>query len=553
MPCAECGSPLFVSKKYENLRCPSCSNLSVAPPALVESQVEAHRDYLGEEELIEFLKKYNKEQLILALLRMGNKAGSKIWSNRGIPLRDFSLPSQLIKLLLPESGFGEKTLEVDDWPPDVLETCLDFHFEVLRTLSHLEDQFVYAYPKLSVDDRSSLFSSHIIYASEYQYCFDRCMRSLLGGYEQHRDRFDSVDLEFRDFDTPEGDEIETVWDFGRTFYEFIIGISFFMSSNDSLGETYHNEFPESVTILDIGDFLEELDLGYVDWALGKMRNEGELAMTQWDEINRAGEEAFGENWPAVRENIVVTGENTNAHPFLFGLSVSQEPETAPRGNTITLDIPMVFYAREYARFIRFQMFPMLSDEEGTPGKDIIKNITSNRGIPYERNIYGYLDKQGYEAYHDLKHYEDNDHQLDLLVVAHEREELWLIECKYKVPYMRMDTAEGVEDFNDKMYRSVFEDGEAFDEKVDWWLTNKPGENFTWQESGDGHRTATTFDEGWTDLQVRRLVVSNLVPSYPVKRGIRFLTGMEFMRFTESGDLPYPPKYESLVEGPLPDE
>jgi len=553
MPCAECGSPLLVSKKYEDLRCPNCSNLSVAPPDLVESQVETQRDYLGEEELIGFLKEYKKEQLILSLLRMGNKAGSKIWSTRGIPLRDFALPPRLIKLLLPESGFGEKTLDVDDWPPDVLETSLDFHFEVLRTLSHLEDQFVYAYPKVPVEDSPSMFSSHAIYASEYQYCFDRCMRSLLGGYEQHRDRFDSVDLEFRDFATPEGDDIETVREFGRTFYEFIIGISFFMSSNDSLGETYHNEFPESVTVLDIGDFLEELDLGYLDGALGKMRDEGELAMAQWGEVNRAGEEAFAEDWPAVRENIVVTGENTNAHPFLFGLSVSQEPETAPLGSTVTLDIPMVFYASEYARFIRFQMFPMLSDGEGTPGKEIINKITRDRGIPYERNIYGYLDEQGYEAYHDLNHYGDNDHQLDLLVVAHEREELWLIECKYKVPYMRMDTAEGVEDFNDKMYRSVFEDGEAFDEKANWWLTNKPGDNFTWQVGDDGDRTATRFDEAWTDLQVRRLVVSNLVPSYPVKRGIRFLTGMEFMRFIESGDLPYLPKYESLVEGPLPDE
>jgi hypothetical protein len=553
MPCVECGSPLFVSEKYEDLRCPNCSNLSVASPELVESQVKTHRDYFGEKELIEFLKDYDKEQLILALLRMGNKAASQIWEDRGISLRDFALPPRLIKLLLPESGFGGKRLDVNDWPPDVLETVLDFHFNVLRTLSHLEDQFVYAYPKVTLEDTSSILSSHAIYSSEYQYCFDRCTRSLLGGREKHRDRFDSVDLEFRDFDTPEADEIETAKDFGRTFYEFIIGISFFMSSNDSLGETYHNDFPESVTILDIGDFLEELDLGYVDGALGQMRFEGELAMTQWSEINRAGEDVFGEDWPTVRENIVVTAENTNAHPFLFGLPVSQRPEAAPLGSTVTIDLPMVFYASEYARFIRFQMFPMLSDEEGTPGKDIINEITSDRGIPYERNIYGYLDEQGFEAYHNLKHYGDNDHQLDLLVVAHERGELWLIECKYKVPYMRMDTANGIEDFNDKMYRSVFEDGEAFDEKADWWLTNKPGDNFTWQEGDDGDRTVTTFEEAWTDLQVRRLVVSNLVPSYPVKRGIRFLTGMEFMGFTESGKLPYAPKRESLVEGTLPAE
>lgn len=195
---------------------------------------------------------------------------------------------------------------------------------------------------------------------------------------------------------------------------------------------------------------------------------------------------------------------------------------------------------------------MLYDENGTIGGDILKDITEERGKPYERNIYEYLQDEGFEVYHSLEHYGDNDHELDLLVAATDRDEIWFIECKYKLPYMRMNTAAGIEDFNEKMYDAVFAKGEAFDEKVDWWLANKPGDNFTWQVGDEeNNRTVAQFPKEWEDLTVRRLVVSNLVPSFVVARGVRFITDMEFAQFLKSGSLPYLPKREQWVEGPLP--
>jgi uncharacterized Zn finger protein (UPF0148 family) len=74
MPCKICDTPLLVSHKYEDLRCPNCSNLSTASLNRVEVEVQNSRDLLGEERVMELLKQYKKTQLVLALLRMGNKA-----------------------------------------------------------------------------------------------------------------------------------------------------------------------------------------------------------------------------------------------------------------------------------------------------------------------------------------------------------------------------------------------------------------------------------------------------------------------------------------------
>lgn len=554
MPCHICNSPLLVSHKYENLRCPSCSNLSTVPLDQVEVDVRNSRDLVGEERVLELLKQYKKPQLLLALLRMGNKAANQMWEDRGFLVRDFAVPPAIIKKVLPETGFGNKSLDVYNWPPETLDTILSNHFSVLKRLSHLEERFVYAYPKVPEHNgRSTVFSRFDIYSSEYDYCFVRCLRSLMGGNTDLKALFDEVELNFRDFDTTPGDELETVREFGETFYEFIVAMSFLLSSDDLLGDTYHNEFPGDVTIYDIRRFIVRLDIQFYGEALDRIEEEGELATTSWQELEVTGRAVFGEDWPAVRNEIVMTPENPEAHPFLFGIPVEEETPGSRQGSKLTIEIPRVFYGRDYSQFIRFQMFPLLHDEDGTIGGEVLKEITKDRGKPYERNIYEYLKNEGFEVYHSLKHYGDNDHELDLLVVANERDEVWFIECKYKLPFMRMNTAAGIKDFNKKMYNAVFIDGEAFDEKVDWWLANKPGDNFTWQEGeAKRDRTAAPFCEEWGDRTVRRFVVSNLVPSFVVSRGVRFITDMEFAQFLKSGSLPYLPKRSRWVEGSLPE-
>ena len=553
MPCTACGSPLLVSHKYENLRCPNCSNISTAPPDRVETEVWNSRDLLGEDRVLELLKQYKKTQLVLSLLRIGNKAANGMWDDRGIIVKNFALPPAIIKKVLPESGFGDDTLDTHDWPPETIDTVLSHHFITLKHLSHLEDQFSYAYPKIpEPSDLNTVFNRFAIYSSEYNYCFIRCLRSLMGGDLERKEQFDEVEMNFRDFDTTPGDEVDTVREFGETFYEFIISMSFLLSYDDFMNETFNHQFPEDVTVFDIRRFIDRLDLEFYGDALDRIEEEGELATTSANELEVTGQDVFGESWPAVRDEIVMAPSNPDAHPFLFAMPVEEEAAGSYKGRQVTIDVPRVFYARDYSQFIRFQMYPMLHDENGTIGGEVLKDITADRGKPYERNIYNYLRDEGYEAYHSLEHYGDNDHELDLLVIAPDRDEVWFIECKYKLPYTKMNTADGIEDFNNKMYDAVFEHGEAFDDKVDWWLTNKPGDNFTWQ-GGDNEndRIPRMFPEDWKDMRVRRLVVSNLVPSFVVARGVRFITGMEFAQFLESGELPYLPKHAHSVEGQLP--
>lgn len=205
MPCTACDSPLLVSHKYEDLRCPHCSNLSTVPLDQVKVEVRNSRDLLGEDRVLELLKQYKKTQLVLALLRMGNKAANQMWDDRGFPVRNFAIPPAIIKKILPESGFGDDTLDVDDWPPNTLDTVLSHHFLTLKRLSHLEEQFVYAHPKIpEPTGQDTVFTRFDIYSSEYDYCFIRCLRSLMGGDFDHKDQFDEVAMNFRDFDTTSG-------------------------------------------------------------------------------------------------------------------------------------------------------------------------------------------------------------------------------------------------------------------------------------------------------------------------------------------------------------
>lgn len=555
MPCTICDSPLLVSHKYENLRCPNCSNLPTVPLDRVKKEVQNSRDLLGEDRVLEVLKQYKKTQLVLALLRIGNKAANQIWDDHGFPVRDFAIPPALIKKILPESGFGDDSLDIHDWPPDILDTIFSHHFLTLKRLDHLEEQFVYAYPKIpEPTGHDNIFTRFHLFPSEYDYCFMRCLRSLMGGDYDHREQFNEVEMNIRDFDTPPADELETVREFGETFYEFIVSMSFLLSYDELMGDTYHHEFDEKITIFDIRQLIDRLNLQFYGEALDRIEEEGELATTSWNELQVTGKNVFGEDWPSVRNEIVMTPGNPEAHPFLFAMPVEEEARGSRPGSQVMMDVPRVFYGRDYAQFIRFQMYPMLHDENGTIGGDVLKDITEERGKPYERNIYEYLCDEGFEVYHSLEHYDDNAHELDLLVVATDRDEVWFIECKYKLPYMRMNTAAGIEDFNEKMYDAVFVDGEAFDEKVDWWLTNKPGDNFTWQVGDDENdREVARFSEEWGDMTVRRLVVSNLAPSFVISRGVRFITDMEFAQFLESGSLPYLPKRERWIEGPLPEK
>jgi hypothetical protein len=100
----------------------------------------------------------------------------------------------------------------------------------------------------------------------------------------------------------------------------------------------------------------------------------------------------------------------------------------------------------------------------------------------------------------------------------------------------MQTQRGICDVNATFDKKVFQDGPAFDEKVDAWLNLDPGFEFTHQEgTGENDRMSEKIPSEWGELDVEMLVVSNFVPSYLEKRGVRFLTDLELHQWIGHGE------------------
>lgn len=548
MPCPHCDSPLLVSEKYEDMRCPTCANLSTIPYSTLRPELEATRDHLSEDRLIELLKDYKKTQLILILIRESNKAAHEMYQRRRTQTREFLFASRLIKLLLPETGFGNKLFNIDNELPELIDTTFGHQSLIQRTLDHLEERFQYAHYKVGIKDASNFFGKFQRYESEFNYCFIRCLKSLMGGFPEEQELFDRAHDAFRGFDTPDSNNIESVREFAEIFFELIISFGFLFSSQESLNEVYQQPLPESVTILDLSDFIERIDLQYSGGPLNEIKETGELAVAEWPQVQSAGYEIFGDDWENVRDRILMHPGNTDAHPFLFGLPIKEKPVGHRLGTPVKIDVPKVFYPYHHSHLIRFQLFPLLHDETGTPGHRVLETVGDGRGQRYEWNVYEFLDEQDYHVYHSLVSLVGGEHEVDILVVDENAGELWFIECKYLMPAVRMDTPDGIRAFNDKVDSKVFpEDSEAFDEKVDWWLDHQPGEPFKSQTEWDtGDRVRQQFEEAWSNYEVKRFVVSNLVPSYTKKRGIVFMTDLEFLEFLETGETPYMPKREAWV-------
>lgn len=559
MPCAKCNTPLFVDYNLGDMRCPNCASLSIESPATIRNEVQALRDYFGEEAMVEFLQQFDKEQLILSLIRLGNKAAANLLDpeERGFPVRDFVFSIRFVRQLISEDNFGDEQLDLTELPPPKLDTVLTHRFSVLRTMEHLEDQFKYAYPHVSTPGESSFFDQYTIFDSEFAYCFERNLESLNGAYMANRPEFDKKSLEFHDFDTPSADEIESARDFGRTFHELIVSMSFVMSSSDALNDVFRQSFPEAITLVKLDALLDALDATFSDSALNSLHKTGELGVATWNQLEYAGGTVFGDDWSQVRDHIVMYPGNDTAHPFLFALPLTQETSQGQALPAIEYDQLFVLYPRHYSRFIRFQMFPQIYDEQGRKGHKILDSIQSERGKPtYERNIHDYLVSEGYQVFHSAEHHSKTQpHEIDLLVVDNSKNEVWFIECKYSLPSVNMDASDGVEKYNKKMNEKIFpESGEAFDERVDWWLSNMVGENFVYQAGKtEEDLDVTRFRDSWGEYNIRRFVVSPVAPSFTVKRGIRFLTDLEFLKFVEEDELPLIPKREEWIRGPHPNK
>lgn len=290
MPCSTCGHPLLVNHKQQDLRCPQCLNLSLADRKNLVNKVERDRQRLHDDRVKTLLYEYSKDHLLLYLIERLNVVSHHFYENRRLNQKEFAYLNHLIKLIYPEdrSNFEDKYLERGDELDETIDALIDAQAEVINALNHIEDRFRLCVKyEVPMPDQKYLFSDYNIYDSEYRYCYQRCLRSLISGRPEDVELFDKTDETLRDFDILEADEIETLEDYAYTFFEFIISLLFVASANEVVGDIYTTFPPDYVTIFDIQDLLDEIDSQFTDEEGNVILQDSTLGWTNREGLNAA--------------------------------------------------------------------------------------------------------------------------------------------------------------------------------------------------------------------------------------------------------------------------
>jgi len=558
MPCAECGHPLIVVDKHEDLRCPKCLKIDIVDPQTFKEKIEHDRQLLRDENIAQLLEDYSKDNLLLYLIERLNRAAHSFYQTRALDQRQFSYLNYLIQLIYStdESKFGDKQLEPQEELDEEIDALLSTRSHLIPGLNHVEDGFRICLEKPVPTESRFLFGEYDIRDSEYRYCFYRCIRSLGAGDATHRELFDKTEKKLRDFDRIHLDEAETLEEFGEASFEFIIALLFMASADEIVGEIYTTFLPDHVTVFDIKELLNSIDDQFTDDNDEIVLQDHTLGWTNREGLDTAGESVFDDAWSEVRNSVVVSPDSIDAHPFLFQVEVDI-PIKKPAGRPpITREKTRIVYPRFYSRILQYQIFPLLQNGDQNTGHDILQKVSKDRGQEFEKNMYEYLNEQGFNTFYSAEIPGINSSEIDVLAVNHEDNELWFIECKYLLPETDMSSVEGVERLNRKFDHKVFNEkaeaysgkptGQPYPKKVDEWLDLKPDDTFTWEKPEEDEEVETQFQEDWLELNPRKMVVSNLTTSYIEKQGVEFFTDLELVELIEEGEASvYTAKHEMV--------
>lgn len=541
----------MVNHTHEKLICPFCANINIEDQDVIDQKVEDGLEFFREDRLIEVIEDYSKGNLLLYLIERLNKVADDFLDARRLDLTEFSYLNDLIKIVYPRTGFGDSHLDRGDELDDSIDALIKTQSELITSLKHANDDFNYCYPRPIPDD-NQFFGEYVLYSTEYDWAHYRCLRSLGCGLEEDVELFDKVQREFRDFDTPDGSMFDSLDNFVKISFEFIVELLFIASADDIVGDIYYTELPDEISVLDLHEFLEQIDKEFENPQGILILQDHKLAMAAEEKVETIGEHIFDNLWPKVKEKIIISEDNLDAHPLLFKVDVETVIKKVPGRDPLTREVPRIIYPRFYDFLLLFQLFPLLQNGDQSSGHELLSEENRRRSESFERNLYEYLDSQGFECHHSAEIRGSNREEMDVLLVNEGEDELWFIEAKFILPETDMNTSDGIENLNGKFDFKVFNDedgyigeptGDPFPNKVDEWLHMEDGDVFTSQTGPDEKdREEHYFSGDWLNLTPRKLVVSNLTPSYVEKQGVRFLTDMEFLEFLEDDRTLYEIKY-----------
>jgi len=541
----------MVNHDQRKLICPFCAGIDVENQEIVDKKVKAGLDFFADDHLMNVVQDYDKGNLLLYLVERLNKVADGFLNTRRLDFTEFSYLNHLIKTIYPRSGFGDQHLDRGDELDENIDALIKAQSQLITNLKHSKDDFNYCLPR-PVPEGTPFFGEYDLYSTEYNWTHYRCLRSLTCGLEEDIDLFDKTQEVFRDFDTPDGSMFDSLDNFVKIGFEFIVDLLFIASADDIVGNIYYTNLPDEISVLDLYEFLEQINGRFENASGVVILQNHTLGMASESEVDAIGDRVFGELWPEVKEKVIIGEDNLNAHPLLFRMDVEQTVKQVPGRNPLTVEIPQIIYPRFYDFLLLFQLFPLLENGDRANGHDMLSEENRRRGEAFERKLYEYLDSRGLECYHSAEIRGSDREEIDVLVVNEPEDELWFIEAKYVLPETDMNSSEGIENLNGKYDFKVFNEegaydgepsGDPFPEKVEVWLDLADGDEFTSQTGSDeDDREESCFSEEWLDLEPRKFVVSNLSPSYVEKEGVRFLTDMEFLEFLEGDRTLYDVKY-----------
>jgi len=330
---------------------------------------------------------------------------------------------------------------------------------------------------------------------------------------------------------------------------------FLASADAAVGESYTTFPPDNVSVHKIDELLEGLDKRFVDDEGNLVLQDSTLAATTEEELDETGQEVFPENWDDVKQSLVISKNNLDAHPFLFKLDFEEVVREVSGRPPITREVTRIVYPRFYAKILRFQIFPLLQNGDKPSGNEILNDIAIERGEEFEKNVYRYLSSQGFDSYYSAELPGVESSEIDVIAVDSDENEIWFIECKYLQPVIQMNALEGIQNLNEKFDHKVFNveadayggspTGLPFPEKVQQWKESDIGDRFTSVDPDDESSISERYPSTWKKYEARMMVVSNLCPSYSVKEGVEFYTDMELVQLLH-GELDHATPIHEMV-------
>ncbi|RJT03859.1 hypothetical protein D3261_10465 [Halococcus sp. IIIV-5B] len=493
------------------------------------------------------MKKYDKGDLVLAFASKLNNRANYFFEHNGIPIPDFGYLPYLVKIV--QDGFGFRDERIDD-PSErekVVEELRDGYAVVIKRVEEIRSGMVVCLKEGDVSPNPRNWIEDYKQAdTEYRLCFDRCAKSMIIAEKENLGDFDYIDRNFRDFGFIDGDNADTLTGYAKKYYKIMIPLSFVASLDRKIGDPYTTHLPKNISVFQLQEFIDTLHLLVKEIANDGAEIDPYLFAIEEEIVDECGKEIFKEQWGEIKRNIVVSEDSVDAHPFLFQTEVTEERMMRGGRTPRKLSRSVILFPKQYDRLLLFQIFPLLQNGDEPAGGRILESINSDIGPMFERGIYEYLDEKGIEAYHSATLTKNEPTEIDVIYVHNNT--LWFVEIKWTLPPLRMNSVEGIEKLDDKFDNKIFkthsgelqdESGKPFPEKVDKWLSLPTGSSFSSQEGTDSsEQSENTVKDEWDDMDVQKLVVSNLAPSYVEKESVRFLTDLEFYQMIEHGEDPF---------------